>query len=178
MKLVMQAGLLPHAGGITSTILLHMDADTYATGEGVVTTGHGYAIPAELAQQWVNTGGANAARIIAVLLSNTNRIEAYSTSHRIFTEQQRLAMIARDFGCTFPPCDAGPFWAQAHHVVEFQESQRTTVEEGTLACGHSHAHFEAMGWQSIMINGVPWWVPPDWIDPQQRPIQHPRNHDP
>jgi hypothetical protein len=29
-----------------------------------------------------------------------------------------------------------------------------------------------------MINGVPWWKPPDWIDPEQRPIQHPRNHDP
>jgi hypothetical protein len=178
MKLAMQAGQLPNSGGITTTILLHLDADTYATGEGVVTTGHGYAIPAELAQKWVNAGGANAARIIAVLLSKTNRVEAYSSSHRIFTEQQRLAMIARDYGCTFPPCDAGPLWAQAHHVVEFQQSQRTTVEEGTLACGHSHAHFEAMGWQSVMINGVPWWTPPAWIDPEQRPIQHPRNHDP
>jgi hypothetical protein len=68
LKLVMQAGLLPHAGGITSTILLlHIDADTYTTGQGVVTTGHGYAIPAQLAQQWVNAGGANAAHIIAVL---------------------------------------------------------------------------------------------------------------
>jgi hypothetical protein len=178
MKLVMQAGLLPRAGGITSTILLHMDADTYATGQGTVTTGHGYGIPAELAQKWVNAGGVNAARIIAVLLSNTNRVEAYSSSHRIFTEQQRLAMIARDYGCTFPPCDAGPLWAQAHHVIEFQQSHRTTVDEGTLACGHSHTHFEAMGWQSIMINGVPWWKPPAWIDAEQRPIQHPRNHDP
>ncbi len=87
-------------------------------------------------------------------------------------------MIARDYGCTFPPCQAGPLWTQAHHVTEYQQSQRTTVDDGTLVCGHSHAHFETMGWQSIMINGVPWWVPPDWIDPHQNPIQHPRNHDP
>ena len=167
LRLVMKAGLLPRAGGITTTILLHMSADTYATGTGTAVTGHGYGIPADVAKKWAG----DEARIIAVLLSDTKRVEAYSSSHRIFTEQQRLAMLVRDFGCTFPLCDSTALHTQAHHITEFQESRRTTVDDGTLLCNDNHAHFEAMGWRCTTIDGVPWWVPPDWIDPKQTPIR-------
>ncbi len=173
IRLVMKAGVLPQTAGITTTILLHLDAEAYTTGQGVAVTGHGYGIPADLAKQWAGGGAGNEARIIAVLLQKSKRIEAYSDCHRIFTEQQRLAMIARDYGCTFPLCDSGPLHTEAHHVTEYQESQRTTVDDGTLVCGHDHANFKAMGWKSVMLDGVPWWVPPDWIDAEQAPCRRP-----
>ncbi len=158
--MVERAEQLPNAGGITTTIVITMDADTHAAGgefgtgntgfgiwgssapradctrsttadtfpantfpsatfpsatfpsdpgtntgppcSGLARTGHGYLIPATLAKRWA--GGE--ARIMAVLLSKTQGITAYSSSHRICTEQQRLALIARDRGCSFPGCDS------------------------------------------------------------------------
>jgi hypothetical protein len=29
-----------------------------------------------------------------------------------------------------------------------------------------------MGFQSIMLNGRPHWVPPKWIDPEQKPMRN------
>jgi hypothetical protein len=168
LKLVERARLLPKAAGVTATILLHMDVDAFTTGDGVATTGHGYAVPAEVAKRWA---GAEA-RIMLVLLSKTRRVEAYSTVQRLFTEQQRLAMMARDLGCSFPVCDSTPLWTEAHHVTEYQLGGETSTDNGALVCGRHHAEFEQMGWQSVMIDGAPWWIPPGWLDPLQRAIRN------
>src|SRR5664279_1614364 len=94
---------------------------------GTATTGHGYSVPAHVAARWAGEH----ARIILILLSKTKRIEAYSSIHRIFTEQQRLAMMARDRGCSYPGCDASIFWTEAHHVHDFKDTNKTTVDDGT-----------------------------------------------
>ncbi len=200
--MVERAEQLPNAGGISTTILLTMDADTYtttsstssanagfgssgvtrdtapfpsphdpspttgtATRPGVARTGHRYLVPAHLAKRWA--GGDT--RIIAVLFSKTKGITAYSSTQRIFTEQQRVALIARDLGCSFPGCDAPPAWCQTHHITEHRHSARTSVDDGTLLCGHHHRHFEQHDWHCIMTNGRPHWVPPAWIDPSRTP---------
>ena len=78
-------------------------------------------------------------------------------------------MAARDRGCSYWGCDAPASWAQAHHVTDYAVTKRTRVDDGALACGGNHRSFENMGWRSIMLNGHPHWVPPDWIDPHQTP---------
>ncbi len=135
-------------------------------------TAHGYAIPAAVADRWLDPK----AKAILVLLSKTRGIVAYSDQHRLFTEQQRLAMFARDKGCSYPGCDAPLSWTQAHHVTDYAITRRTSVDDGTLVCTANHALFERMGWKSIMLNDLPHWVPPAWIDPEQRP-QRNRMHD-
>ncbi|MDT4988947.1 MAG: hypothetical protein QOI74_3041, partial [Micromonosporaceae bacterium] len=104
-------------------------------------------------------------------------VSAYSHTQRIFTETQRLVIIARDKGCTFPGCDAGPQWCEINHVPEYRTTHRTTVSEGALTCCGDHRDHQAMGWQPAMINGIPHWIPPKWLDPEQRPIRNTR-HDP
>jgi hypothetical protein len=98
VKLAMRTGQLPHAGAMTATIVLTMDAQAYATGVGTATTGHGDSIPADVATRWAG----DEARMIAMLVRDAKRIEAYSSTQRCFSEQQRLALTARDKGCTFP----------------------------------------------------------------------------
>jgi hypothetical protein len=105
------------------------------------------------------------------------QVEEYGTTHRLFTEAQRLAMIARDGGCSFPACDAPPQWAEAHHVIPYAEGGPTTVDSGCLLCGHHHDTFERNGWTCIMIAKVPHWIPPPWRDPHQVPIRN-WAHDP
>jgi hypothetical protein len=33
-----------------------------------------------------------------------------------------------------------------------------------------------MGWHCTMVNGIPHWTPPKWLDPAQTPIRN-RMHD-
>ncbi len=146
---------------MSATIVLTMSAEAYATGQGTATTGHGYSAPADVAKTWAGPE----ARIIAVLLSRTKAITAYSSTHRIVTEQQRLALIARDGGCSFPGCDAPPQWTEAHHVTEFRDSRRTTVADVTLVCSYNHRTFEQQGWRCVMAEGRPHWIAPAWLDP-------------
>jgi hypothetical protein len=89
-------------------LLLTMNADAFTTGQGTATSGHGVTIPAAVAKRWLDPE----ARAILVLLSKTKGITAYSSTQRLFTEQQRLAMIARDGGCSYWGCDAPPAWTQ------------------------------------------------------------------
>src|SRR6476646_7391062 len=104
-------------------------------------TAHGVAVPIDVAKGWLDPE----ARAILVLMSNTNGIVAHSDKHRLFTEQQRLAMFARDKGCSYWGCDAPIAWTQAHHVTDYAITRRTSVDDGALACTANHATFERMG---------------------------------
>ncbi len=112
-----------------------------------------------------------------VVLTKTREITAYGDTHRIFTEGQRLAMIARDQGCSFPGCSVGPAWCQAHHITDFAISRRTSVDDGTLLCGFHHREHPKLGWTCHMIDGTPHWTPPPWLDPDQTPRRN-RVHEP
>ena len=117
------------------------------------------------------------AQVQLVKLGPTRAIEAYSSTQRVFTAQQRLAMIARDEGCSMPGCTAPPLWCQGHHVVEYSDGGPTTVANGTLLCGDCHRQFAKRGWECVMTDGVPQWIPPPWIDPERRPLRN-LAHDP
>jgi hypothetical protein len=142
-----------------------MSADSWVTGEGPAITGHGYSVPADVAKRWA--GGD--ARLVLALLSKTKAVTAYSSTQRIFTEGQRLAMIARDQGCTYPGCDAAPAWCESHYVREWIAGGTTSVDNGALACCGDHRDHQAMGWQAVMLDGIPQWIPPKWLDPDQTP---------
>jgi hypothetical protein len=164
---------VPASGGITTTLLLIMTEQAYTSGQGTATTGHGARISAKLATEWV-TGET---RVLPIRMRPTKEIAGYGTSHRLFTETQRLAMIARDQGCSFPGCTAPPLWCQSHHILDYAKGGRTSVDAGCLLCGFHHDHFAAFGWTCRMINGIPHWIPPTWIDAQQRPRRN-HAHDP
>jgi hypothetical protein len=66
---------------------------------------------------------------------------------------------------------------QAHHIRDFAKGGPTSIENGTLLCGFHHREFEALGWACQVIDGIPHWVAPAWIDPTQTP-QRNRAHDP
>jgi hypothetical protein len=47
----------------------------------------------------------------------------------------------------------------------------TRVDHGVPACRYHNNDAKKQGWRSTRINGRAAWVPPRWIDPQQKP-QH------
>jgi hypothetical protein len=172
MLTALRSGLLPACNGVAATIVLTMTEEQIDNRTGLVRTGHGALITVEQA-----LSVAGDARVMPVTLTKTKEISAYGDTHRIFTEGQRLAMIARDQGCSFPGCSVGPAWCQAHHVTDFAISKRTSVDDGTLLCGFHHREHPRLGWTCRMLDGTPHWTPPPWLDPTQTPRRN-RVHDP
>ena len=162
LKTAMNAGAWPRSGGVTSTLILTMSDEAYATGKGTATTGHGYVIPAALAKQWLG----HDFRAIAVLMKSTREITAYSHLQRIYNEPQRLAMWARDQDSD-ELAGTALYYTEAHHVVDFQYSRHTTVAEGALLIGWNHHNRFERGWTMKMINGIPHWIPPPLGDDEQ-----------
>jgi hypothetical protein len=171
LLLALRCGQLPDCGGIAATIMLTMTPEQYQNPTGLVTTGHGALITAQLALSLLGD-----ARVIPVVLGQNGQILAYGTSHRIFTESQRLAMIARDQSCSFPGCDQPPARCQSHHITDYALTRKTSVDDGTLLCGYHHREHPNLGWTCHMINGIPHWSPPHWIDPHQTPRPNRTNH--
>ena len=87
----------------------------------------------------------------------------------------RRALIARDSGCAFPGCDRPPSWCDAHHVTHWSAGGPTALCNLCLLCSHHHDTVHHDGWDIQMTNGMPWFIPPPWIDPNRTPRQHSRH---
>lgn len=192
LRLVLRSGELPSAHGVLATVVLTMTAGQWASERGLATTGHGALVPVGEAKRIVRgecrlfpvvLGGSDppAERsdrppIIARLFRTARPVSAYGTSQRFFTERARLAMAARDRGCTHPGCPVPAALCEADHVTDWKDTGRTSVDDGHLACGFHH-RLKADGWQTVMLDGLPHWIAPAWLDPTRTP-QRNRLHDP
>lgn len=172
LLMLIRSGQLPACNGVAATIVFTMRAEDAMTGEGMATTGHGATVPICDALRFLG-----AARIMPVQMDDGGAVTGYGNVRRIFTERQRLAMAARDRGCAFPGCTAPPGQTEAHHVTEFAQRQRTCIDDGCLLCGFHHREFERLGWRCQMINSIPHFIPPKWLDPDQVPRRN-YAHDP
>jgi hypothetical protein len=205
LYLLLQTRDVPTTKGCRTTVVLHADADDFCTNDATsdatgdaadddandtasrdsggmparqpdrtMTTGHGYRVSMDRAKRWLEPE----ARVMLVLLSKTKGIEAYSSFTRLFNELARYAMHARDGGCVSPGCDTAAAWCEAHHVEEYEKTGHTTVAEGALLCGLNHRTFDKLGWVNIMKDGRPAWIPPAWVDPEQKIQTNQRHHTP
>jgi len=46
----------------------------------------------------------------------------------------------------------------------------------TLVCGFHHREHRKRGWTSQMTDGIPYWRPPRWLDPNQTPRRNTTHH--
>ena len=113
------------------------------------------------------------ADIIPILLGSEGRILDIGRTTRIFPPHIRKAITARDQGCTFPNCTIPAPWCEAHHTTYWSHGGPTSTENGTLLCTHHHHLIHKEQWTIQMQTGIPWFIPPPHIDPQQKPR---RNH--
>jgi hypothetical protein len=159
----MRAGQLPAVAGVTATIVITMTAEQSEHRTGLAW--HGALLPVP---QAIRLTG-NEYRLMNLVIDKTKGINAYSCTARLHTETQRLARAALDGGCTFPHCPAPPGWCQIDHVIDYADHGPTRVDLAVLACRYHNNDAKKQGWRSTLINGRAAWIPPTWIDPQQRP---------
>lgn len=111
-----------------------------------------------------------------ILIASTGQPLDVGRSQRLFTPRQRVALAARDGGCRWPGCERPPSWCEAHHIDEWlRDDGRTDVEVGVLLCRHHHLLLHDHGWRIVKTqcsSGLQ-LVPPQTVDPEQRPRSMP-----
>jgi hypothetical protein len=69
-----------------------------------------------------------------------------------------------------PRLHPSPSWCDRHHIRDWILGGLTDLDNLTLLCRLHHTHFLQKGWTCrINTDGLPEWVPPWWIDRNQRP---------
>ena len=167
------ADTLPRNRGLSATVVLTMDIDQLEAAAGVATTATGGTVP-------IRDALAMATDAYPVLcLFNTDGQPLYlGRGARLASPAQRLALYARDKGCTRPGCDMPPQWCQVHHLDEYQYGGPTDVNNMCLVCPFDHPLITDHGFTvRIGPNSRVQWTAPTHLDPHQTPrintIHHP-----
>ena len=109
------------------------------------------------------------ADIIPVVLGGRGEVLNLGRARRLFTPKQRKALMARDGGCAFPGCSMPAQWTEAHHVDYWtNERGETDVNRGVLLCSFHHHLIHQGNWTIDLNDGVPWFIPPAYIDVSRR----------
>jgi len=167
---VLRAGELPNSGGIPATVVVTIDEENLRTrtGSGTTSDGSRLSVREVLAL-------AGQAEIIPTVLAKSGAVLTLGRSRRIASRTQTLALIARDGGCSFPGCAHPPEWCERHHLRAWVEGGRTDLDNLTLLCRYHHHNFASRGWVCrLNLDGLPEWVPPRHVDPDQRPLVNTR----
>jgi hypothetical protein len=169
--LLLRAEVLPATGGLIATMIVTVTADQVESGAGYASTSHGDLVPVRRVLD-LAIGG----QIMPVLFDPSGGILDYGPTRRLAPPGMRLALYARDQGCTFPECDRPPQWSEAHHCWEWAAGGPTSIDNLTLVCGYHHRSFAQAGWRAQIIDGVAHWIPPAAIDPTRTPRRNRRHH--
>jgi hypothetical protein len=94
--------------------------------------------------------------VIPILFDDDRRAIDIGIPQRLFTRRQRIALAARDGGCTFPQCERPPSWTEAHHLQPWSEGGKTSVDNGILLCRHHHLLVHDHEWRIHRRDGT--WV--------------------
>ncbi|AMY53954.1 HNH endonuclease signature motif containing protein [Rhodococcoides fascians] len=105
-------------------------------------------------------------------------------SKRIASADQRIVLIARDRGCSFPSCTRPATWCQSHHLDDWVEGGPTDIDSLTFACDMHHALIGTGPgkWATTKTTarhrypGRTLWHPPTGMDPTRRGLINHAHH--
>ena len=109
------------------------------------------------------------AELIPAVLGSNGALLDLGRSARLFSTDQRRALIARDRGCTAPNCKIPAPWCDAHHVEPWHTGGMTSISNAVLLCSHHHHAVHAGMWSIRMRDGIAWFIPAAYLDPDRRP---------
>lgn len=109
------------------------------------------------------------AEIIPMVLGSDSQPLDVGRMTRSVPDAVRRALNLRDGGCAFPGCTRRPRRCHAHHVHHWADGGVTALHNLTLLCLHHHQLVHHEHRHVEMVDGLPWFTPPPWIDPARRP---------
>jgi hypothetical protein len=174
-RLALRTGDLPDNGGEPPQLSVTIAFDPLTSRLRTAAVDNGDRISASSARRL-----ACDARILPVVLGGDSQVLDVGRSRRVAHGALRRALVARDRGCAFPDCDRPPRWCDAHHLKPWSRGGPTDLDNLVLLCRHHHRvlHDPAGGWRArLAADRLPEFIPPRWIDLEQRPRRncfHPR----
>jgi Domain of unknown function (DUF222) len=162
-------GDLPVRGGEKPQIVLTMSLDDLQgkVGSGLLDSGE-WLSPATVRKL------ACDAQVIPAVLGTEGQPLDLGRSARTFTAAQRRALGLRDGnGCAFPGCDRPLAWCDGHHIRHWIDGGLTDLDNGVLLCCYHHTTIHLGDWVIQMAaDRRPEFIPPTWIDPEQKPLRN------
>ncbi len=152
-------------GGVKTTVVVRLGLEELRQGTGVAEV-DGMAIPvsASTARRL-----AADAEVIPVVLGGAGEVLDWGRRKRLFTRDQRQALVERDGGCA--KCHAPPDWCEAHHIRWWErDSGPTDLANGVLLCTRCHHDVHRDGWGIEVRDHKVWFTPPRSIDPARTPV--------
>jgi len=163
---LLRSGSVPDTGGVPVSVVVTIDEQdlTRRTGSAATSTGNQLSTGALLQL-------ATEAEIVPTVLNASGAVLDLGRTRRCASRSQHLALVARDRGCSFPGCQHPAEFCERHHIRPWIDGGLTDLNNLTLLCRYHHHNFLGRGWQ-VRLNGdgLPEWIPPAWLDRQQRPL--------
>ncbi|MFV9633065.1 DUF222 domain-containing protein [Mycobacterium neumannii] len=169
-RALLASGQLGSQNGLPATLLITAKLKELESGTGHGLTGGGSLLPmSEVIKQ-----ASSAHQYLAVFDDHTEEILYLGRANRLASKAQRLALFARDGGCTRPGCTAPAYHCQAHHGDnDWAANGQTNIDELTLACGPDNRRVKPGGWRTYKRkDGRTAWLPPPQLDTGQARINN------
>ena len=171
------SGQLGQHNGLPVTVIVSTTLQELESGAGLAVTGGGSKLPMrELIRL-----ASHAHHYLAVFDKHTNQALYLGRSKRLASPAQRIALHARDRGCTRPGCTVCGYNSQVHHAVaDWKNNGQTNIDDLTLACGPDNRMLNKTAWTTRKnSHGDTEWIPPPDLDTGQRRINgyhHPEKY--
>ncbi|WP_157773095.1 HNH endonuclease signature motif containing protein [Rhodococcoides fascians] len=173
------AGTLGTHRGLPVTTVISMSASDLATASGHAVTGTGSLVSIRDAIRMA----AHAHHYLAVF-DDDGRALYLGRGKRLASADQRIVLIARDRGCSFPNCTRPATWSQVHHIDEWADGGNTDIDDLTFGCD---CHHPLVGdgpnqWATTTTGpdhpqpGRTAWHPPESVDPRRTGLVNHYHH--
>jgi hypothetical protein len=151
-----------------ATVVVRIDHQDLVDGTGYATI-DGITTPVSVSTARRMAAGGE---IISCVLGGRSEILDWGRTRRLFSRNQRLALLERDGGCAM--CGAPPGQTKVHHIRWWaRDAGPTDLANGVLLCESCHHRIHDNGWE-IRIDGTGvrakvWFIPSPHVDPTRTP---------
>ena len=151
-----------------ATVIVRIDHDDLVNGTGYATI-DGITAPISVyTARRMAAGG----EIISCVLGGDSEILDWGRTRRLFSRNQRLALVERDGGCAM--CGAPPGRVKVHHIRWWaRDAGPTDLSNGVLLDEACHHRIHDDGWEIRMdgtgVTAKVWFIPPPHVDPTRTP---------
>jgi 5-methylcytosine-specific restriction protein A len=109
------------------------------------------------------------AAVVPIVMNGKGQPLDVGRMTRTIPDGLRRAVAARDRGCAHPGCGRPMSWTEIHHIREWECGGETRLDNLVALCRAHHRQIHSTEWVVRIRDGLPEFIPPTWIDVEQRP---------
>ncbi|WP_433798119.1 DUF222 domain-containing protein [Actinomycetospora sp. CA-084318] len=109
------------------------------------------------------------ADLIPMVLGSKGEVLDVGRKTRAIPTATGRAVVKRDRHCAFPGCAKKARHSEIHHIIHWAHGGHTEPDNLVCLCRYHHDLVHHGGWQVHMLDHLPWFTPPQWLDPTRQP---------